>query len=113
MLTRDFSAMENSQIDLYSHNEGSLVIYEMKSVESDNLHAQARKAISQLYEYRYIFGEPAATLCIVTNARAKKDEAWLVDYLAKDRAIAYEWTDDFVNFHCDNSSLALLGDFAP
>lgn len=112
---RGFQPYANQHIDLYANECGDVILYEMKSVSDDgiNLLSQIRKAVSQLYEYRYIYEEPTARLCIVTNhAIAKKDE-WLLEYLEKDRAIAYEWTDDFAQFECRYEAESLLGDFLP
>jgi len=112
---RGFEPYANEYIDLYADAKGDVVLYEMKSVdpEGSNLLAQVRKAVSQLYEYRYIFEEPKARLCIVTNhAIAKKDE-WLLTYLSKDRIIAYEWTEDLTNFQCNDDASSLLGIFTP
>ncbi len=85
-------------------------MYEMKSISHDwtNGMKQIRRAVSQLYEYRYVYGMPEAILSIVTNAEVPKSWKWVTSYLAKDRAIAYEWTSDFVNFHTDALSSALL-----
>lgn len=112
---RGFEPYANTHIDLFASDKGDVVLYEMKSVnpESTNLLSQIRKAIAQLYEYRYIYQEPKARLCIVTNLGVAKNDDWLLDYLAKDRSIAYEWTDDFVNFECHSSSNSLLAKFAP
>jgi len=83
----------------------------MKSINSErsNTLSQIRRAISQLYEYRYIYGQPDASLSIVTNAELSRSQAWLASYLAKDRRIAYEWTTDFQVFHADDASKRLLG----
>lgn len=105
---------EHVQIDLFSENSNDFIFYEMKSVndQSSNLLAQLRKAVSQLYEYRYIYGQPLARLCIVTNKGIPSKEKWLLDYLAKDRSIAYEWTEDFQNFQSNNDSKILTGCFS-
>lgn len=105
---------ENDHIDLYATVKEEIAIYEMKSVniEGTNLITQVRKAVSQLYEYRYIFGQPEAKLSIVTNQGVSKNDEWLLSYLANDRKIAYEWTTDFINFESLDSSKALLGVFA-
>lgn len=112
---RGLQPYENEHIDLYTNMDGDIILYEMKSVDPglSNLLAQVRKAVAQLYEYRYIYSEPAARLCIVTNAGVAKKDDWLVDYLAKDRSIAYEWTEDFTIFQCHAGSKLLLGSFAP
>ncbi len=112
---RDLEPVSNPQIDLFTNDAGSVIIYEMKSVDGlgTNLLSQVRKAVAQLYEYRYVYNEPLARLCIVTNAAVPKGERWLLHYLSIDRLIAYEWTEDFVNFECDNESKNLLGSFSP
>ncbi len=106
-------AYENEHIDLYARSGKDIVIYEMKSIATTNLVSQVRKAVAQLYEYRYIFTAPSAKLCVVTNAPIQKSDLWLTDYLARDRLIAYEWTEDFVRFHCHDASRGLLEQFAP
>lgn len=110
-----FEPYANEHIDLYTDAKGDVVLYEMKSVNSEgsNLLSQVRKAVSQLYEYRYIFEEPKARLCIVTNHGISKTDDWLLTYLGKDRNIAYEWTQDFTNFQCNSESSSLLGIFSP
>lgn len=107
-----FQAYENEHIDLYVKDE-EVILYEMKSLNRDSINfiAQTRKAISQLYEYRYIFNLPKANLCIVTNSAVPNKNYWYLKYLTKDRRIAYEWTDDFENFNTDNASKAILGNF--
>lgn len=111
---RGFPAFENEHIDLYTHSEnGDILLYEMKSIFENNLIAQIRKAIAQLYEYRFVFSAPNANLCIVTNAPIPKTDTWLLDYLGKDRNIAYEWTEDFENFECSVMSNTILNLFAP
>lgn len=112
---RELEPYANEHIDLYANNQGDVILYEMKSVAPGgiNLLSQIRKAVSQLYEYRYIYEEPNARLCIVTNHGIAKKDEWLLDYLEKDRAIAYEWTDDFVHFECRHDAESLLGGFLP
>ncbi len=105
----------NAHIDLFAEMKKEFIIYEMKSVneESTNLLSQVRKAVSQLYEYRFIYARPDARLCIVTNQGVSKENEWILSYLEKDRSIAYEWTDDFVDFNSNPQSKALTGVFAP
>lgn len=112
---RNLEPLANEHIDLFADDQGDIILYEMKSVgsKSGNLLAQVRKAVAQLYEYRYIYKEPNAKLCIVTNHEIAKKDDWLIDYLSKDRLIAYEWTTDFKNFECRARSRKILGDFAP
>ncbi len=112
---RGLEPYANERIDLYADAKGDIILYEMKSVdpEGNNLLAQVRKAVSQLYEYRYTYEEPKARLCIVTNYGLTKKDKWLLNYLAKDRTIGYQWTEDFTNFQCNNDTASLLGVFSP
>lgn len=112
---RKLEPCANEHIDLFADDQGDVILYEMKSVDSvsGNLLSQIRKAVAQLYEYRYIYEEPDARLCIVTNHGITKKDDWLLDYLSRDRLIAYEWTTDFQNFECSDGSKAILGDFVP
>jgi hypothetical protein len=112
---RNLEPLANEHIDLFADDRGDIILYEMKSVDSENgnLLAQIRKAVAQLYEYRFIYKEPNAKLCIVTNHEIAKKDDWLIDYLSKDRLIAYEWTTDFNNFECNARSRKILGDFVP
>ncbi|UGV32146.1 hypothetical protein LO767_06610 [Halopseudomonas aestusnigri] len=112
---RGIEPYANEHIDLYANEQGDVILYEMKSVDPEgmNLLSQIRKAVAQLYEYRYIYEKPDARLCIVTNHGIAKKDEWLLDYLARDRAIAYEWTADFANFECRHDAASLLGGFSP
>lgn len=112
---RGLEPYENEHIDLYADANGDIIIYEMKSVNpgNTNLLSQIRKSISQLYEYRYVYKEPNARLSVVTNHDITKNDKWILDYLTKDRTIAYEWTEDFINFECSTGAASILGNFAP
>ncbi|EHP84744.1 hypothetical protein GeomeDRAFT_2934 [Geobacter metallireducens RCH3] len=110
---KNLPAFENEIIDLYSKNNKDIVLYEMKSITDTNFVSQIRKALSQLYEYRYVFSEPNACICIVTNAPISKKDKWVIDYLNNDRLIAYEWTEDFKTFECHDGSQKLLSYFSP
>lgn len=107
-----FQAYENEHIDLYVKNK-EIILYEMKSLNQNltNFISQIRKAISQLYEYQYIFNLPKANLCIVTNSYIPNNYEWYLNYLTKNRNIAYEWTEDFINFNTDYESKKILKDF--
>lgn len=113
--SRGLEPYTNEHIDLYSDDRGDVIIYEMKSVDAQggNLLSQIRKAVSQLYEYRYIYEAPKARLCIVTNYGIPEKDTWLLNYLEKDRGIGYEWTNDFATFECRDISASLLAGFSP
>jgi hypothetical protein len=43
-------------------------LFEAKTINEKNRPRQVRSAVSQLFEYRFFFGEPTDSLYIVTNA---------------------------------------------
>jgi hypothetical protein len=110
---RKMPANQNSSVDLYSRRNGETVLYEMKSLSGANFIPQVRKAVSQLYEYRFTFGVGTARLCVVTNRYPADRSRWYLDYLEGDRGIAYVWTDDFSTFQSGKASSRLLGPFWP
>ncbi len=85
---------ENEHIDLFASipNDGSF-LFEIKSINSDNLLSQTRKGLSQLYEYRYRYTNEVGnkvTLCLVYPKEPNEIE-WLQKYLCNDREIAICW----------------------
>lgn len=91
------SPQDNEHIDLFASipNNGSY-LFEVKSVSPENLLSQTRKAISQLYEYRYRYLSEIGRdvqLCLVYPSEPK-DIDWLQDYLGNDRGIAVLWFEE-------------------
>jgi hypothetical protein len=91
---------QNTYIDLSATLTNDLYLFEMKSTTDDNAHAQVRKAISQLYEYRYIQQVPDARLVVVIENPLPKDKEWLVDYVVTDRELLIAWDGDTKNLYC-------------
>ena len=87
-------------IDLSATINDSHYLFEMKSTTNDNVRSQVRKAISQLYEYRYIQKAPEARLVVVIENPIPKDEQWLIDYVVNDRQLLIAWDGDRTNLHC-------------
>jgi hypothetical protein len=89
-------SFENAHIDLYGEVPGKgSILFEMKS-GGENLLAQVRKAVSQLYEYRYRYNKIIHTdskLCLVLTTYPDSIP-WVIDYLVKDRGILICWFDD-------------------
>ena len=52
----------NKYVDLSAVVRNDLYLFEMKSTTAGNMHAQIRRAISQLYEYRFLQEMPSAKL---------------------------------------------------
>jgi hypothetical protein len=90
---------QNRYIDLSTVFADELYLFEMKSTTDANVHSQIRKAVSQLYEYRYIQQVPDAKLVVVIENPLAKDKQWLVDYVVNDRALFIVWDGD-KNLHC-------------
>jgi hypothetical protein len=89
---------ENIFIDLLAVIEAKNFIFEVKSNTTKNALSQIRKAVAQLYEYRYRSGIFGAVLCIVLQEMPRQD--WVIDYLVKDRDIMVCWLVDELRFEC-------------
>jgi hypothetical protein len=89
---------ENVFIDLLAVIEAQDFIFEVKSNNTKNALSQIRKAVAQLYEYRYRSNRPDAILCIVLQMKPLQD--WVIDYLVKDRDIMICWMVDDFRFEC-------------
>ncbi|MCC7362412.1 MAG: hypothetical protein IT317_23225 [Anaerolineales bacterium] len=81
----------NPLIDLSAQVEDVPLIFEMKSTTQVNAHNQVRRAISQLYEYRYLQNLPDARLVIVIELPLHNSVAWMKRYLEEDRQISLIW----------------------
>ncbi|MBQ3404036.1 MAG: hypothetical protein IJG63_01290, partial [Oscillospiraceae bacterium] len=101
---------ENVFIDLYTEIRGQTYIFEVKSNNTRNVLSQIRKAIAQLYEYRYRSNQAGAKLCIVLQQ--KPIQEWVEDYLLHDRGILLCWLVDDVRLECPlecRSTLSSIG----
>jgi hypothetical protein len=91
---RGFRTYENEHIDLYAiEQDEKKWIFEVKSLSEGNLLNQTRKALSQLYEYRFRYKEITGVdvkLCIVLPGEPQGIE-WLQEYLCTDRNISVIW----------------------
>lgn len=97
---------ENTFIDLMATADGQPFIFEVKSNNSRNVLSQIRKAIAQLYEYRYRSELSQAILCIVLQQ--KPPQEWVVDYLLNDRKILVCWLVDDVRLECPSQCHTIL-----
>jgi len=84
----------NKYVDLSAVLSDNFYLFEMKSTTDKNVHAQIRRAISQLYEYRYLQEAPAAKLVIVIENPPPEQKKWIVDYVVKDRKLLIAWDGD-------------------
>lgn len=90
----------NPIVDLAATVKGDDFLFEMKSTTDGNVHGQIRRAISQLYEYRYLQQIPSAKLVVVIENPPPNEKKWLVDYLLKDRKLLVAWDGDYKTLHC-------------
>ncbi|UOO37668.1 hypothetical protein IZU99_10575 [Oscillospiraceae bacterium CM] len=97
---------ENTFIDLMATADDQTFIFEVKSNNTRNVLSQIRKAIAQLYEYRYRIELPQAILCTVLQQ--KPSQEWVIDYLLNDREILVCWLVDDVRLECPPQCHTLL-----
>jgi hypothetical protein len=89
----------NRYIDLSARWESSDYLFEMKSTTDDNPHAQIRRGLSQLYEYRYIQNVKEAKLVLVIENPLPKESRWMENYLINNREVLLVW-DGNGKFNC-------------
>ena len=66
-------------------------IFEMKSITKEDAQSQICDGLSQLYEYRYLQNVSEAILVLVVSTALPKPDAWMHEYLEKDRQIRFLW----------------------
>lgn len=111
LFERGVQPIQNGVIDLYGELGSDRIIFEMKTVHEQNYGSQIRKAVSQLYEYRFVHEFHGSRLCIVTNALPGFPAPWIESYLADDREIAVLQTPDFLTLMPLARSQDLIGPF--
>jgi Holliday junction resolvase len=107
---KGYAVSENTFVDLFTTADGQQFIFEVKSNNARNTLSQIRKAIAQLYEYRYRSVSPGAILCIVLHTKPPRE--WVIDYLLNDRQILVCWLVDDVRLECPGDcrhTLATIG----
>jgi hypothetical protein len=92
----------NRYVDLSARIDDRDYLFEMKSTTEKNLHHQARRGLSQLYEYRYIQNVPDAKLVLVLETPLTDKMSWMNDYILKDRNVLLVW-DGNNRFYCPES----------
>jgi hypothetical protein len=83
---------EGKHVDAFCHLRTGPTIFEVKSLSADNELSQCRRALSQLYEYRFRHGLKEASLWLVLSKKPEA-EPWLVEYLRKDRGVRLLWLE--------------------
>lgn len=99
---------------LQSEKPDSLTfIFEMKSSDESIIVEQVRKAVSQLYEYRYRYYNSGQirenTILVIVLQKSPDGQPWLKDYLLFDRHIAVCWLkEDNSRFDCFDECQPIL-----
>jgi hypothetical protein len=92
---RGLTPKYNQNIDLFFETANGSVLVEIKSCNHNNFHSQLRKAISQLFEYRFVYEalvtENSAMMVLMETAPPKR-KSWLADYAAS-VGIVLAWID--------------------
>jgi hypothetical protein len=86
----------NQNIDMFFDADTESVLAEIKSCTDSNFHGQVRKAISQLFEYRFLYKKlfkEDTTLLLVLETKPPKEKAWLVGY-ARSLGILMAWKNE-------------------
>ena len=68
-------------LDLWATKADRRVIFEAKTLRSSNAAHQVRLASAQLFEYRFIYGTPTDSLCLLTDAPVTQQRVRLLDPL--------------------------------
>ncbi len=92
---QNLSPRYNQNVDMFFETSNGSVLVEIKSCTDNNFHAQFRKGISQLFEYRFLyttlFGSKVTMLLLMETA-PPVEKKWLVDY-AQSLGIILAWKD--------------------
>lgn len=81
----------NKLVDLAARVQNKPFLFEMKSITRKNAHAQIRRSIGQLYEYRFLQNITDANLVVVIENELPNDMKWLYEYMEEDRGIHVIW----------------------
>jgi len=83
--------------DLFGEHEEAGHLFEMKSWTPRNIKEQIRKAVSQLYEYRWrgrdIFPEHVELYIVLDRNPSLNLEDWIIEYITEDRGIHLAWVE--------------------
>jgi hypothetical protein len=93
---------------------GITFLFEAKSSDDRIVLSQVRRAVGQLYEYRFRYGEALRShvILIVALQNDIRNFPWLRDYLLRDRHIAVCWLDaNLKRLLCPRECHSVLGAF--
>jgi hypothetical protein len=97
-----------------TERRGITFLFEAKSSDDQIILSQVRKAVGQLYEYRFRYGETLQphVVLIIALQNSVRNFPWLTDYLLRDRHIAVCWLDSSMErLLCPRECQPVLGAF--
>jgi hypothetical protein len=80
-----YAQKQNQHIDVLAENDHESIIFEMKSSGPGATRARIRRALSQLFEYRYLYRKSLRAkhfLCIVIERKPRGAQEWVIPYSA-------------------------------
>lgn len=101
-----FLPKRNQNIDIYFETAAGTVLAEIKSCTDGNFHAQVRKAISQLFEYRFLYQDLLGStiiMLLLMETAPPHEKRWLVDY-TRSLGITLAW------YEASTSAIATTGE---
>ena len=86
-----YDVQGNKLIDAFSVIKERPVIFEVKSITENNEREQTRRAVGQLYEYKFRYSLKDALLCLVFSREPFSQ--WTIDYLTQGCCIHVLWVN--------------------
>lgn len=109
-------AKYNTHIDLFLDTKKGSLLFEMKSCSLSNLRTQFRRAVSQVFEYPYIYRDDLSKpvqRCIVVERKPRGSNEWLIKYVEY-LGIALVWRrESSETFGCTKATYSQLKEFLP
>jgi hypothetical protein len=102
-----YEPKSNSNIDVFFTCDNGSLIIEAKSCTENNMHAQIRKGVSQLFEYRYLYSDELSApihLALAIETQPSPEKKWLPKYL-ETIGIILVWLDPASNRLCTQSQI--------
>lgn len=106
----------NRHIDVLVQNDQESIIFEMKSSGPGAIRAQIRRALSQVFEYRYLYRDHLKAkqhLCIAIERKPRGAQEWFIEYLSS-IGVGLIWKNDDNDFlNCSPAARSAIGHLLP
>lgn len=104
----------NAHIDLCIESGAGTLLFEMKSCTISSTRSQIRRAVSQVFEYTYIYRgnlKPEVQRCIVVERKPRGADRWLIEYV-EFLGVGLVWKrDNSEEFGCTKRTVKWLAPF--